>query len=107
MIVKKGLLLCCICFSMCLLSCNHNNEVGVQDVTKDTVTSKTVPTVCLYTLGNVSKNLREAMLDSLKAHYPKCKYASWYKPTGEKCKKCGDLIIDKNGNKICPTCDGD
>lgn len=40
MIVKKGLLLCCICFSMCLLSCNHNNEVGVQDVTKDTVTSK-------------------------------------------------------------------
>lgn len=46
MIVKKGLLLCCICFSMCLLSCNHNNEVGVQDVTKDTVTSKTVPTVC-------------------------------------------------------------
>ena len=55
MIVKKGLLLCCICFSMCLLSCNHNNEVGVQDVTKDTVTSKTVPTVCLYTLGNVSK----------------------------------------------------
>ena len=74
MIVKKGLLLCCICFSMCLLSCNHNNEVGVQDVTKDTVTSKIVPTVCLYTLGNVSKNLREAILDSLKAHYPKCKY---------------------------------
>lgn len=66
MIVKKGLLLCCICFSMCLLSCNHNNEVGVQDVTKNTVTSKNVPTVCLYTLGNVSKNLREAMLDSLK-----------------------------------------
>ena len=56
MIVKKGLLLCCICFSMCLLSCNHNNEVGVQDVTKDTVTPKIVPTVCLYTLGNVSKN---------------------------------------------------
>lgn len=57
MIVKKGFLLCCICFSMCLLSCNHNNEVGVQDVTKDTVTSKTVPTVCLYTLGNVSKKV--------------------------------------------------
>lgn len=41
------------------------------------------------------------------SNYPKCKYASWYKPTGEKCKKCGDLIVDKNGNKICPTCDGD
>lgn len=85
MIVKKGLLLCCIYFSMCLLSCNHNNEVGVQDVTKDTVTSKTVPTVCLYTLGNVSKNLREAMLDSLKAHYPKCKYV-------------GNITLDKKND---------
>jgi DNA topoisomerase-1 len=39
--------------------------------------------------------------------YPKCKYASWYKPTGEKCDKCGDLLVDKNGSIICPTCDGD
>lgn len=41
------------------------------------------------------------------SNYPKCKYASWYKPTGEKCDKCGDLLVDKNGSIICPTCDGD
>jgi len=40
------------------------------------------------------------------ANYPKCKYASWYKPTGDKCDKCGDLLVDKNKIVICPTCDG-
>ena len=74
MIVKKYLLLCCLCFIMCLLSCTHNDKADVQNVTTGTEVSKTVPTVCLYTLGKVSTNLREAMLDSLKAHYPKCKY---------------------------------
>ena len=39
------------------------------------------------------------------SNYPKCKYASWYKPTGDKCDKCGDLIVNKNGVLICPTCD--
>ena len=74
MIVKKGLLLCCICFILCLFSCNHNNNADIQHVTTGAEIAKPVPTVCLYTLGNVSTNLREAMLDSLKAHYPKCKY---------------------------------
>ncbi|NMA50292.1 MAG: type I DNA topoisomerase [Mollicutes bacterium] len=37
--------------------------------------------------------------------YPKCKYATWYKPNGEKCSKCNDLLVDKNGQIICPTCD--
>lgn len=41
------------------------------------------------------------------SNYPKCKYASWYKPTGDKCDKCGDLIVNKNGVLICPTCDVD
>ena len=44
-------------------------------MTTDMKVSRTVPTVCLYTLGNVSADLRGAMLDSLKAHYPKCRYA--------------------------------
>lgn len=74
MIVKKGLLLCCICFILCLFSCNHNNKADIQRVTTGAEIAKPVPTVYLYTLGNVSTNLREAMLDSLKAHYPKCKY---------------------------------
>lgn len=34
-----------------------------------------VPTVCLYTMGNVESKLQRAMMDSLQAHYPRCKYA--------------------------------
>ena len=50
------------------------------------------------------------MLEKLKEFYgcdnfPKCKYASWYKPTGDKCPKCNDLLVIKNGEVICPTCD--
>jgi len=32
------------------------------------------PTVELYTLGTVADGLRDAMLDSLRQHYPKCRY---------------------------------
>ncbi len=38
-------------------------------------------------------------------NYPKCNYALWYKPTGDICPKCGELIVDKNRNKICLNCD--
>ena len=38
-------------------------------------------------------------------NFPKCTYASWYKPTGDKCPKCNDLLVIKNGEVICPTCD--
>ena len=38
-------------------------------------------------------------------NYPKCNYALWYKPTGDICPKCGELIVDKNGNNICLNCD--
>ncbi len=38
-------------------------------------------------------------------NYPKCTYALWYKPTGDICPKCGELIVDKNGNKVCLNCD--
>ena len=38
-------------------------------------------------------------------NYPKCNYALWYKPTGDICPKCGELIVDKNGNDICLNCD--
>ncbi len=82
MIIKKGFLLCCVCLTICLLSCNQKNRAGAQPETTNIEVSKTVPTVCLYTLGNVSTNLREAMLDSLRTHYPKCKYV-------------GNIILDK------------
>lgn len=70
MMIKTGSLLFCVCLTICLLCCNQKNEAGAPN----SEASKTVPTVCLYTLGKVSPNLRKAMLDSLKAHYPKCKY---------------------------------
>lgn len=87
MIIKKGFLLCSVCLTICLLSCNQKKQEGAQHVTTNKVVSKTVPTVCLYTLGNVSTNLREAMLDSLKAHYPKCKYV-------------GNIALDKKALTI-------
>ena len=37
--------------------------------------------------------------------YPKCNYASWYRPTGEVCHKCGNLIVNKNNVDICEECD--
>lgn len=40
-------------------------------------------------------------------NYPKCNYALWYKPTGEICPKCGELIVDKNGENICVNCEED
>ena len=38
------------------------------------------------------------------SNYPKCSYASWYKPNGEVCSNCGDLLVDKNGQICCQTC---
>ncbi len=37
--------------------------------------------------------------------YPKCDYATWYKPTDDVCKKCGNLIVEKNNSKVCENCD--
>ena len=37
--------------------------------------------------------------------YPKCDYASWYKPTGETCPECGDLLVDKKKEIVCNSCD--
>lgn len=37
-------------------------------------------------------------------NYPKCTYALWYKPTGEICPKCGELIVEKNGENVCLNC---
>ena len=37
--------------------------------------------------------------------YPKCDYATWYKPTGDICPKCKNLLVDKNGQTICENCD--
>lgn len=40
-------------------------------------------------------------------NYPKCDYALWYKPTGELCPTCGELIVSKNNEDICLKCNND
>lgn len=34
-------------------------------------------------------------------HFPKCKVALWDMPTGEKCPKCGELLVKKDNNVKC------
>lgn len=36
--------------------------------------------------------------------FPKCNYATWYKPTGNICEKCGNLKVLKNNEEICENC---
>ena len=40
-------------------------------------------------------------------NYPKCDYALWYRPTGNICKSCGELLVDKNGEETCLKCEED
>ncbi len=38
-------------------------------------------------------------------NYPKCSYALWDKPTGEICKTCGGLMVEKKDKVYCPECE--
>ncbi len=40
-------------------------------------------------------------------NYPKCNYALWYKPTGQICPKCHELLVEKNNEVVCLNCDVD
>lgn len=33
-------------------------------------------------------------------NFPKCDYATWDKPTGERCNKCGDLMVHRKNRKV-------
>lgn len=37
-------------------------------------------------------------------NYPKCKFASWDKPTGGVCPECGKVLVEKNGKIKCSEC---
>ena len=39
--------------------------------------------------------------------YPQCDFALWYKPNGEKCPKCGSLLVEKNKKIKCSNKDCD
>ena len=38
-------------------------------------------------------------------HYPKCKFATWDKPTGEMCPDCGKALVEKSGKEKCSECE--
>ena len=38
-------------------------------------------------------------------NYPKCDYALWDRPTGEKCPECGSLLVENKNNIKCSNCD--
>ena len=42
----------------------------------------------------VEKKTRKGKLFYGCNHYPKCKFASWYKPVDEKCPKCDNYLIE-------------
>lgn len=38
-------------------------------------------------------------------NFPKCKTAYWDKPIDEKCPRCGNILLEKNGEVHCSKCD--
>jgi DNA topoisomerase-1 len=48
----------------------------------------------------VERRTRKGKIFYSCSRYPKCKYALWNKPTGEKCPKCGAMLVEAGKNKI-------
>ena len=38
-------------------------------------------------------------------HYPKCKFATWDKPTGDMCPECEKPLVEKSGKIKCSECE--
>lgn len=91
---------------MLFLSCSrHGGNVGPA-ISGNTVKTETdiVPTVCVYTFGKVRTSLRNAMLDSLRVHYPKVRYVrSLPLDKGDLTKKLNDhdrYLADNLNNRL-------
>ena len=39
------------------------------------------------------------------SNFPRCKEAYWDKPIGEKCPECNSMLVEKDGNVKCSSCD--
>lgn len=52
----------------------------------------------------IEKKTRKGKIFFGCTNYPKCNYALWDKPTGEKCSKCGELLVEKNKDIVCVNC---
>lgn len=53
----------------------------------------------------VAKRTRKGKFFYGCTNYPKCDFASWYKPTGEKCPKCESLLVEKKDKVVCSNCE--
>ena len=48
----------------------------------------------------VERKTRKGKIFYSCSQYPKCDFALWDKPTGEKCPKCGSLLVQTKNNKV-------
>ncbi|MDD6879737.1 MAG: type I DNA topoisomerase [bacterium] len=53
----------------------------------------------------IEKKTRRGKLFYGCSNYPKCDFASWDKPTNNKCEKCGANLVEKKQNLVCPNCE--
>lgn len=54
----------------------------------------------------IEKNTRKGKVFYGCTHYPKCDFASWYKPIpNETCPECGEILVEKKNQKACMKCD--
>ena len=65
--IFEAILLCALFLLMA--SCKKSTHASPSTTEQKSI----VPTVCVYTFGDVNEGLQRAMMDSLRAHYPKCR----------------------------------
>ncbi|MDD2409245.1 MAG: topoisomerase DNA-binding C4 zinc finger domain-containing protein, partial [Bacilli bacterium] len=53
----------------------------------------------------IQKPTRKGKLFYGCSNYPSCKFALWDKPTGDKCPKCSNLMVEKGKIIKCSSCD--
>jgi DNA topoisomerase-1 len=67
---------------------------------------KEIVTTCPSCGGNiVKKKTKKGKIFYGCDNYPKCNYALWDKPTGEKCPNCGELLVENKSGIKCSKCD--
>ncbi len=53
----------------------------------------------------IEKKTRKGKIFYGCSNYPKCKTALWYKPTGELCPECKNMLIEKKDKIVCSNCE--
>lgn len=81
----------------------HGDFIGCSgfpdcDYTKNIV--KDIGVKCPRCGGNIVEKIsKRGKVFYACDNYPKCDYASWDKPTGEICEKCGDLMVRRKNRR--------